>query len=282
MEAEFHAGVDPQMRRMTKELVLPFLPPIVPERRDVEMNPQQKRAYETMRDLMIARLDAGVLLAANPMVQVARLLQLASSYGDLRIIKVKVMDKETGKQKIDPETGEPMWRDEEHLVPVEPLLQAGRVHQRPGRLRRPVRHRLRRVPAADRDALGADAQEGRSEHGLITGKIDEETRDRTIEDFQKGEFQYVLCTIKAGGVGITLTKASVELFIQRSWSPIEMSQAIARGHRIGSEIHDSITVVDYVCPRHRRDDADRRAGPQGRHARRDRPRRGPDAEAAGG
>jgi hypothetical protein len=27
-----------------------------------------------------------------------------------------------------------------------------------------------------------------------------------------------------------------------------MDQAVARGHRIGSEMHDSITVVDYVTP----------------------------------
>jgi SNF2 family DNA or RNA helicase len=57
-----------------------------------------------------------------------------------------------------------------------------------------------------------------------------------------------LSTIKAGGVGITLTKASAEAFIQRNWSPVEMDQAIARAHRIGSEEHDSITKVDYVTP----------------------------------
>jgi SNF2 family DNA or RNA helicase len=69
-----------------------------------------------------------------------------------------------------------------------------------------------------------------------------------MEDFQKGRTPFILCTIKAGGVGITLTKASTEIFLQRNWSPVEMSQAIARGHRIGSEEHDSITVLDYVTP----------------------------------
>ena len=85
-------------------------------------------------------------------------------------------------------------------------------------------------------------------HGLITGAIGEEARMRTIDDFQAARFPFVLCTIKAGGTGITLTQASTEVFIQRNWSPIEMEQAIARAHRIGSEEHDSITVVDYVTP----------------------------------
>ena len=38
------------------------------------------------------------------------------------------------------------------------------------------------------------------------------------------------------------------VFLQRSWSRIEMTQAENRAHRIGSEIHDSIMRVDYVVP----------------------------------
>jgi SNF2 family DNA or RNA helicase len=252
-EAEFHATVDPHMRRMLKEIVLPFLPPIVPERRDVEMNPTQKRAYEQMRDLMIARLDAGVLLAANPMVQVGRLMQLASSYGELRIVKVKVMDKETGAQKLDPITGEPMWRDEEHLFLTNPSGkldafmgdlddfegQSTIVFAESRQLIELLSDRMHKNPAT---------RGGPIRHGLITGAIGEDARNRTIDDFQRGDFQFVLSTIKAGGVGITLTKASVEAFIQRNWSPVDMDQAIARAHRIGSEEHESITVVDYVTP----------------------------------
>ena len=252
-EVEFHAGVDPYLRRMPKAVVLPFLPPIVPVRRDVELNPTQNRAYETMRDLMIARLDAGILLAANPMVQVGRLMQLASSYGELKIVKVKVMDKETGKQKIDPETGEPMWRDEEHLFLTNPSSkldafmgdlgdfdgQSTIIFAESRQLIELLSERMHKNP---------ETRGGAIRHGLITGAISEEARDRTIEDFQKGNFQYVLCTIKAGGVGITLTAASAEVFLQRNWSPVDMDQAIARGHRIGSEIHESITVVDYVAP----------------------------------
>jgi len=238
---------------MPKAVVLPFLPPIVPVRRDVELNAQQKRAYETMRDLMIARLDAGVLLAANPMVQVGRLMQLASSYGELKVVRVKVMDKATGTQKIDPETGEPMWRDEEHLFLTNPSSkldafmddlsdfdgQSTIVFAESRQLIELLSERMHKNP---------ETRGGAIRHGLITGAISEEARDRTIEDFQKGNFQYVLCTIKAGGVGITLTEASAEVFIQRNWSPVDMDQAIARGHRIGSEKHESITVVDYVSP----------------------------------
>jgi SNF2 family DNA or RNA helicase len=246
-EVEFHAGIDPHMRRMPKALVLPFLPPIVPVRRDVEMNPTQKRAYDQMRDLMIARLDAGVLMAANPMVQVGRLMQLASSYGELKIVTVKVMDKETGKQKLDPVTGEPMFRDEEHLFLTNPSSKLDAIMDDLS----DFDGQSIIVFAESRqliELLSERMHKKSLRHGLITGAIAEDARERTIEDFQDGKFSYVLSTIKAGGVGITLTKASVELFIQRNWSPVDMDQAIARAHRIGSEEHESITVVDYVTP----------------------------------
>ena len=69
-EAEFQATVHPRMRRMPKAVVLPFLPPIVHERRDVEMNPRQAKAYNDMAEHMVALLDAGVLMAQSPMIQI--------------------------------------------------------------------------------------------------------------------------------------------------------------------------------------------------------------------
>lgn len=247
-EAEFRATVDPRMRRMPKSVVLPFLPPIVTERRDVEMSAKQSKAYEDMRETMLAKLDAGVLMAANPMVQVGRLMQLASAYGDLEIRKVPVRDKLTGEQKIDAE-GKPVFKDEEYLKLIEP---SSKLDAFMGDLAMGDFAGQSSVVFAESrqviELLSARMSKKSIPHGLITGVISEDERDRNINAFQEGEFPFILCTLKAGGVGITLTRASVEVFLQRNWSPVEMSQAIARAHRIGSEIHDSVTVIDYVTP----------------------------------
>ena len=56
----------------------------------------------------------------------------------------------------------------------------------------------------------------------------------------------LLFTAAAGGVGITLTAARYLIRLQRPWSRVDDVQALNRVHRIGSEIHESIIVIDYV------------------------------------
>ena len=45
---------------------------------------------------------------------------------------------------------------------------------------------------------------------------------------------------------MTLTAARRLIMLQRPWSLVDHRQALDRVHRIGSEIHDSIIVTDYV------------------------------------
>jgi len=72
-------------------------------------------------------------------------------------------------------------------------------------------------------------------------------RTGQVDAFQRGELDIICATTGAGGVGITLTAASTVIFAQRPWSFVEASQAEDRCHRIGSEIHDSIEIIDIVA-----------------------------------
>ena len=83
-------------------------------------------------------------------------------------------------------------------------------------------------------------------HGLITGAQNELERQQAIDDFQNGRTKWILFTAQAGGVGVTLTAARRLVMLQRPWSLVDYKQAIDRVHRIGSEIHDSILITDYV------------------------------------
>ena len=45
---------------------------------------------------------------------------------------------------------------------------------------------------------------------------------------------------------MTLTAARRLIMLQRPWSLVDHKQALDRVHRIGSEIHDSVIITDYV------------------------------------
>jgi SNF2 family DNA or RNA helicase len=96
------------------------------------------------------------------------------------------------------------------------------------------------------ELLSAEMTKAKIPHGLITGAQDEDERQQAVDDFQSGKIKWVLFTAQAGGVGITLTAARRLVMLQRPWSLVDHKQAMDRIHRIGSEIHDSIVIMDYV------------------------------------
>ena len=71
---------------------------------------------------------------------------------------------------------------------------------------------------------------------LISGKTRQETRQAQVEKFQNDKTCRVFIgNILAAGVGITLTAASHVDFVETSWVPGEVFQAVDRCHRIGQK-----------------------------------------------
>jgi SNF2 family DNA or RNA helicase len=227
MEAEFHATVDPHMRRMLKANVLPWLPPVINERRDVEMSTKQKKAYDQMRDHMIAELEgSGPVVAPSVLTQTTRLHQFASSYAEM------VIDESTGDQKAilsDPSCKIDALMDD---------IDNGDFGDDSVAVCAVSRQLL--------ELLSARLEKAKIPHGMITGAQNEDERQKAIDDFQSGRIKWILFTDKAGGVGVTLTAARQLVMLQRPWSLVDHKQALDRVHRIGSEIHDSILILDYV------------------------------------
>jgi len=71
--------------------------------------------------------------------------------------------------------------------------------------------------------------------GVIDGSTPPEERQRIVEDFQNGKLNGVACTIGAGGVGLTLTRAWKVLFVDLDWVPANNWQAEDRVARIGQK-----------------------------------------------
>lgn len=219
---EFFRILDPRMRRMPKSLVLKFLPPIVrPEPRYLEMSPKQKKSYKEMSDNMITVLEDGqMIFATSNLTQNTRLLQFSSSYAEIN---------EEGKVRL----AEPSCKLDELDTVIDdmdgkPIVVFAQSSQ------------LIELARARMEKRGIT-------HRVITGDTPEPLRQPYVDQFQAGEAQVMLMTIGAGSTHFTLTRAGTLVFLQRSYSMVDNLQAEGRVHRIGSQIHDSITIIDMVA-----------------------------------
>ena len=92
------------------------------------------------------------------------------------------------------------------------------------------------------DLLGGEFADG----CCITGQTPIEDRQSAVDRFQNVEEQKIIaCSLKAAGVGITLTAASDLLFIEQGWTPADMEQAADRCHRFGQT--DSVTAWNMIA-----------------------------------
>jgi SNF2 family DNA or RNA helicase len=228
MEQEFHAAINPRMRRMLKQRVLPWLPEMMFERRDVEMSVKQAKAYKDMREHMIAELEGvgETVVAPSVLTQTTRLHQFASSFAEM------VTDETTLEQKII--LAEPSCK----VDAVMDDIKEGDFGDDSVAVAAVSRQLI--------EILSARMTKEGIAHGLITGAQTEDERTRAIDDFQSGKIKWILFTVQAGGVGVTLTAARRLIMLQRPWSLVDHKQALDRIHRIGSEIHDSVIIMDYV------------------------------------
>ncbi|RLK49190.1 DEAD/DEAH box helicase [Microbacterium telephonicum] len=72
-------------------------------------------------------------------------------------------------------------------------------------------------------------------HGIASVRLDGSTlrRDAVVDAFRGGDAPVFLISLKAGGVGLTLTEADYVFLLDPWWNPAAEQQAIDRAHRIG-------------------------------------------------
>lgn len=228
LEPEFRLTMRGQHRRVAKADCLD-LPPKVYSVRTVELPREWRNVYDDMENQMLAALpDGGELSVMSALAQLGRLAQLASAAAD---VTVTVDDDHTEHQHVKLKA--PSWK-------VDALLDV--LEERPGS---PV---VAFAPSRQLIVLaGEQATKAGLRVGYIYGKQKMSARTDVVARFQDGQLDLVCATTGAGGVGITLTAARTVAFLQRPWSLVEALQAEDRCHRIGSERHESIEIIDIVA-----------------------------------
>ncbi len=81
--------------------------------------------------------------------------------------------------------------------------------------------------------------------GLLHGGLSPTARQRLVDSFQAGELPVLLLSLRAGGTGLNLTRATQVIHYDRWWNPAVEDQATDRAYRIGQDkpvtVHRLIT-----------------------------------------
>lgn len=222
-EEEFRKNFEAVTRRMTTD-ILPNLPPVVETIRWVDLPPKHRKAYNSMRNNLIAEIEGGTLTAQNQLVKAGRLVQLANSYGELTVNDdgTESFTMTDQSPKLDALMEDISNGDYEGHQVV--------IFSESKQLLRFLAERL---------------EKNNLDFVEITGDVTGEARQQAMDDFQAGKVQFCLLT-RAGGEGITLTAADTMVRLVRPWSFRIDVQAAARIRRIGSEKHEHINYIDYL------------------------------------
>lgn len=231
--AEFDRIFNPRFLRRTKELVLPHLPAKVYETREVEMRPAQAKAYRQLAEGMVADLESGRLMTFNPLQQGMRLVQFASSMCEVE---------DTGEFNEDGTAVQVV-----RMVEPSPKLD----------VLEEILDELEGLPvtvfAQSRQLLDLAAarfeKQGRRYAQLVGGQHTLERQD-AIDRFNAGHVDLILISLGAGAEGVSLTRGSHAVFLDRSWNAVQNQQAEGRQHGTGRGDKGavSMTYID-LCVR---------------------------------
>jgi SNF2 family DNA or RNA helicase len=218
---QLHREIKPFYVRRRKVDVLPDLPDKYYTTIKVDLAPVQRKAYNMMRDEMIAWIgqhEDEVLPAPVVIAQLTRLQQFAVAFAEYN---------DKGQMRLS----EPSSKLDACMEVIDDAGDQAIV----------VFSRFRQLITLLERRLTAE----RISHVALTGEHSQVERHDSVSRFQEGHAKVFCGTIGAGGVGITLHRASTVIFVDRDWSPALNVQAEDRLHRIGQK--NAVQVIDIVA-----------------------------------
>lgn len=222
---DLRARIEHHSYRVTKDECLD-LPPKIYQMRDVELTDEQRRLYERIRDEATVQLKSGDhVTATEVMTQMLRMHQVLCGH---------VADE--AKQVHDV----PSHRFEQLLELLEES--SGKVI-----VWAPYRRTLDKIVAAIAKAHGPESVV------QYDGGTSDEDRRLAIQRFQGTDSEphdercrFFVGNPATGGFGITLTRATTEIYFASGWSLEKRLQSEDRAHRHG-QIHP-VNIVDMIAP----------------------------------
>lgn len=207
--------VQPFILRRTKAEVLDELPDKTDIIRTVQLSDAEVLAYETMRERVEEDLNNEDKVTVNVLAEITRLRQAACS--------MSLIDNEwkSGTSKLS-----------ELSELVREIVSGGNrvliFSQFTGFL----------------DMVNAQLERDGVSYFYLNGSTPIRTRSKMVADFQKGEKDAFVVSLKAGGLGLNLTGANYVIHLDPWWNPAVESQATDRAYRIGQK--QNVTVYHLI------------------------------------
>lgn len=222
-EDDFWEHLAPFMVRRTKAEVLKELPPKQYIELWCDMTPKQKKQYEAMAADAEVKIEEENLTATGVLAEYTRLKQFAGAHcraakfadGTWQVTQTHESGKLPHIMQLLEERGiTAKGEDDEGEEQVVIASQfSGMV-----------------------DMVCDYLQQNGIKADKITGAISQARRTELVNDFQSCKVRVMVMTTTAGGVAITLDKASTMIMLDETWNPDDQEQMEDRIHR-GSRIH---------------------------------------------
>lgn len=198
------------------------LPPLIKTQLEVELSPEQKKAYKQMKDDYITFINSTAFTAQLAVTKAMRLQQIVSGFVMGEDEKIHVFEN-TPREKA-------LLELLEDITPSEKVL-------------------VWACWRANHESLRRLLTKNGIEFRELLGDSSATARDRAIQDFREDESVRVLIGSQAAaGIGINLVEASHSIYYSRGFSLEHDIQSEARNYRGGSEVHAKVTRIDLVAP----------------------------------
>jgi SNF2 family DNA or RNA helicase len=202
------------------------LPPLITKTVEVDLSPEQKKAYEEMRDDYLTFIGSqenpDAVIAQQALTKVLRLQQIVSGF-------YKTADGEIKRFSKVP-------RLDTLSELVKDLVESTKVI-------------IWSSFVANYEMIGEVLDKAKIPHVFLTGQQTSDEKQAAIDAFQTDpHIQVIVANQGAGGIGVNLTAAGASIVYSRDFSLERHEQSIARNYRGGSEIHDKILKIDLVAP----------------------------------
>lgn len=225
----------PELRELIKDVFIRMmkkdvlnLPPKIISIRKVELTKEQKREYDTTFDAYVDWVlnnpdegkDIENIMTAQHLVELSKLKQVCSR-AKIKTIISDIENAIESEQKVIVFS--------QFTKTIEMIADEARTIQ---------------YETGECDGFGKPKKKN-VEVVTLTGQDKMIDRQKSVDAFQNNpDVKVFVANIKAGGVGLNLTSASMVVFADMEWSPEIHSQAEDRAHRIGQT--GTVNIIYYV------------------------------------